>query len=50
MDLTGKVIDVIVPTAQVEKLDLAKYQNGVYFYQIVNNGEIVKTDKFVVTK
>ncbi|MEZ4923365.1 MAG: T9SS type A sorting domain-containing protein [Crocinitomicaceae bacterium] len=50
LDLSGRIVDNIVVNSSVETLSTVKYQNGVYFYQVINNNEVVKTDKFVVSK
>jgi hypothetical protein len=50
LDITGRVVDNIAVTSKIETLPLSDYENGVYFYQMVRGDEIIKTDKFVVSK
>ena len=50
LDITGKIVDRIQVSNAVEVVSLADYQNGIYFYQIENNGEILITEKIVVSK
>ncbi len=50
LDLTGKVVDRIQVSNAVEVVNLAEYENGIYFYQIVNDGKVLITEKIVVSK
>ena len=50
MDVSGRVVDVINVNESIEVLDVNNYESGIYYYQLVKNGEVVKTDKFIVTK
>lgn len=50
MDISGRIIDNVQVTGNTEMLDVSSYQDGIYFYAIVQNGEITMTDKFVVSK
>jgi hypothetical protein len=50
VDISGRIVDNIQVTGSLETLATSDYQNGVYFYQIITNDEVVKTDKFVVSK
>jgi len=50
IDLSGRIVDNITVNSKVETLALEDYENGIYFYQMIRDGEILKTDKFVVSK
>ena len=50
LDLTGKIVDRIQVSNAVEVISLTDYQSGIYFYQIVNDGEVLITEKIVVSK
>lgn len=50
LDLTGKVVDRIQVSNAIEVVSLTDYQSGIYFYQIVNDGEVLLTEKIVVSK
>jgi Secretion system C-terminal sorting domain len=50
IDIAGRTVDVINVNASTETLNLDSYQNGVYFYQMIQGQDVVKTSKFVVSK
>ena len=50
MDISGRVIENIQVNSSIETLDVSSYQDGIYFYAIMKDGEPVKTDKFIVAK
>ena len=50
IDMTGRVINTISVSNEIETLDVSGYENGVYFYQVIKNGEAIKTEKFIVSK
>jgi hypothetical protein len=48
-DITGKLVDKQNFNSGKLKLDVSSYNNGFYLYSILNNnGEVLKTNKFVV--
>lgn len=50
VDITGRNVMNISVNNSVETISVSDYQNGVYFYQIISGGKVVKTSKFIVSK
>jgi hypothetical protein len=48
--LTGQMILNFKPENQQYILDVTSMEDGIYFYKIIYNGEVLKTEKFVVLK
>jgi len=49
-DISGRVIESIQINGSIESLNVENFENGIYFYQVINNNEAIKTGKFVVSK
>ncbi|MBK9192504.1 MAG: T9SS type A sorting domain-containing protein [Crocinitomicaceae bacterium] len=49
-DMTGKLVSTILVNDNVETVNTVEIGTGMFFYQMMNGEEMVKTDKFVVTK
>ncbi|MBL7898037.1 MAG: T9SS type A sorting domain-containing protein [Crocinitomicaceae bacterium] len=49
-DMTGKLVSTILVNDNVETVNTDEIGTGMFFYQMMNGEEMVKTDKFVVTK
>lgn len=50
VDVSGRIIETVTVNNTTETIDVTGYNNGVYFFQVIQNGNILKTDKFVVRK
>jgi hypothetical protein len=52
MDVTGKLVATYVLEKDKANIAIseAALKNGVYFYQIIVNGEVIKSDKLVIIK
>lgn len=49
-DISGREITALQVSSALESVNTENFEAGVYFYQIINNGTILKTDKFTVAK
>jgi len=49
-DMTGKLVSTLLVNDSVETVNTDEIGTGMFFYQMMNGEEMVKTDKFVVTK
>lgn len=49
-DVTGKLITTVLLNNSIEEVNVENFENGVYFYRIMNDEAVVKSDKFVVQK
>jgi len=49
-DLTGKLVTSILVNGTMETISTADFGSGVFYYQMMNGEEMVKTDKFVVAE
>ncbi len=50
IDMSGRVVETVNVNNQLQTIDVSNYDNGVYFYQVVTNEGVIKTEKFVVSK
>ncbi len=50
LDMSGRIVKTINVNNQKEIIQVSDFDNGVYFYQVVSEGAIVKTEKFIVSK
>lgn len=50
VDMSGRIIETISVNNTTETINVETYTNGVYFYQVVSNGTVLKTEKFIVAK
>lgn len=51
VDITGKTVNNSVSTSNKYKVNTTNFNNGIYFYTIINNnGNVITTNKFVVAK
>jgi len=51
LDITGKSVKTITSTSQSFNINLGGLENGIYFYQVIdNNNNIVATNKFIISK
>lgn len=48
--LTGQPILTIIPNDKQYSLDVASMEEGIYFYKVIYNGKLVKTEKFMIIK
>ncbi len=48
--LTGQPIITIIPNDKQYILDVTSMEEGIYFYKVLYNGKLVKTEKFMVIK
>jgi hypothetical protein len=50
-DIRGQLIETVKVQNKNTNLDVSSYADGVYFFQLTNsNGELLKTERFVVNK
>lgn len=49
-DISGREITILQVSSALESVNTEDFEAGVYIYQIINEGTIVKTDKFTVAK
>lgn len=50
VDITGKTVSNTIATSNKHKVNTTNFNNGIYFYTISNNGNIITTNKFIVAK
>lgn len=50
IDMTGRIVNTINVSNNIETIDVSSFENGIYFYQLVTNGIAIKTEKFIVSK
>ena len=48
--LTGQPILTIIPNDKQYILDVASMDEGIYFYKVLYNGKLVKTEKIMIIK
>lgn len=49
-DVTGKEVKSVNLLSLTTNVDLTNLNSGVYFYSIVDNNTVIKTDKLIITK
>ena len=50
LDMSGRIIKIINVNSSIEAIDVSSFDNGIYFYQVVSESNVIKTEKFVVSK
>jgi len=48
-DLTGKVVSVLTITESDSSVDVRNLSNGIYLLQILKDGHVMRTEKFIVS-
>ncbi|HNW97243.1 MAG TPA: T9SS type A sorting domain-containing protein [Bacteroidales bacterium] len=49
-ELTGQPVMKVKPDNEQYTIDVLNLKEGIYFYKIIYNGEIITTEKFVVLR
>ena len=50
VDITGKTIKTVNTTTNNTYVNLSEFSNGLYFYNVIVNGETIQTDRFIMAK
>lgn len=49
-ELTGQPVMTIKPDNTQYTIDVSAFKEGIYFYKVVSNGVVLKSEKFIVLK
>ncbi|MEI6816388.1 MAG: T9SS type A sorting domain-containing protein, partial [Bacteroidota bacterium] len=52
MDVTGKMVfnTLINETSGIKNIDVSQLKNGIYFYELTSNGQILKNGRIAILK
>jgi hypothetical protein len=49
-ELTGQPVMTLKPDNAVSTIDVSGFKEGIYFYKVVSNDSVIKSEKFIVLK